>query len=375
MKYNFYQVFGKYMRNLKYYFLILLEFILCFGLISIGFNEREAWKHRRELMQRDRDKGLVSLSNQSGFMASPEGAEEILADPAFDDVLMGQVYKLDYINRAGGIETINLVLANRQFFKVYFPRLELEGKYLAGLRLKKILDSNMDSFLTPDIGFGTELSFRGKEYSFLALMAGRDIPTSINHEMDLTVDNTIFIVSEDRVAGQANSFFIKLPEKSSAADQLPRLLKEIYPGEDFFTVDLLAEFDKGGAALNAYVRLFGWVGYIALILVVLGSLGVMIIFFERRKNEYAISYFMGASIARIRLQVFMEMILLLLFAYGNSLVISSFVQSKLSTIYYPIQHSAYSVGIGVILVVSLSAIISMASSTWLNGDHTIDRMK
>ncbi len=138
-------------------------------------------------------------------------------------------------------------------------------------------------------------------------------------------------------------------------------LTSAFPDDEFRWVDYHAELERGGNQLNAAVRIFGWAGMVALIIICCGTLGIALVFMEKRKKEFAIHYLNGLSIRGIKRQVYLEFAIVYLIGYVTASAAAFLVQPLVSSIYYPIAMHWQSVAILFAVATVVPLMISLLS--------------
>lgn len=90
-----------------------------------------------------------------------------------------------------------------------------------------------------------------------------------------------------------------------------------------------------------------------------GAVGVLLVFLESRKKDFAISIAYGATIETVYLELFLEIMLVLLAVSGLSLIATAFFASMLSTAVYTVSFSLWSIPIAILFMLVVAILVTM----------------
>lgn len=367
MSYDLFHVFFYLKKNHVFYLFMLFELILCFTLILIGFDENYTYHERKNVFQVDVNAELISLSNENWFLSDIDFRDTQDSLKVYD-MIFGQVYHVDFIDEDGKINNIKIVEANSHFFEIYFGfNAKPNQAYLSDSLSQNISPS--DIFLDANISIEKEeeIKWDSKTYELILLKnyPNKIIPTTQFESGDIDIENALFIPIPEAGENLPIYGFLKMKKDNISI----RILKELSNilNIKLSSSDLLADFEKGAESQTAFVRLFNWVAWIALFVVIFGGTAMFFLFIENRRKNLKIQHFFGASIGRLRCQIFIELLVVFFVATVISTIIRHIVEPSISSAYYEIQPSLTSFVILIILNILLSyciTVFSTGNSTW-----------
>lgn len=322
-------------KNIFFYLLLLFELILSFTMILIGLDEKKTYSDRVVIYTQEADKQLLSLSNEQGLL-TPDNFKIDDEHLLKHDLIFGKIHYVDYLSASGAVNSIQFIETTPHFFETYFQFSPNPQIYYASEQVIEQL-RHVSYFLTENLSMSEGiLSINDKVYPIepFKMTPKQNIPTTIAESGDIMVNRAVFYINPQPKIGQPASLFLKMKQtqqwETIASHVNKHLKKTLYP------ISLLANFQYGSHQLAAFVRLFGWVSLIALIIIVLGTSAMLMLFIARRQQNMCIQHFFGASIFRLRCQIFAELFSVMIVAFSLSLFISIWIEPKVSSVYYTI---------------------------------------
>lgn len=356
-------------HNSKFYLLLLLELVLCFTMMIIGLDEKASYNERVSVLNYENELGLCSVSDTKGGMLFDFDSDKFTLDKIPANTVYGTVYYLRYITAQHKPKSARLISANDYFYEKYFGEaLSSDKCYISRKFIKSAgSDSNkkeIDKGIS-EKGFqlsANQFTISGMNMKVLELDKDIRIPVNMFERFDLSGDEDIIFVN-DKISNKLSldrAFtFIKIHKDSDFQKNIEAF--QPYQKDIMHHENLLTEFELGSNKLAAFVRLFGWTSYIAIIVVTLGTTGVFIVFLEQRKKSYAIQYCFGASNFRLKLQLFFEILLIMLLSVFISVIVSALFEKSVSSAYYLIKIQATSIAAASLLAIVLTFIILLLS--------------
>ncbi len=322
-----------------FYFLFSLELILCFTLILIGFDENKAYKERQELYTIENQNDLYTLTDESLFMTDLTLYDHI-NDLNAMNLIYGHVSHGEYFNASGQVASFKIIEASESFFTdILNISPDKHSAYLSQnlsqkvKRNKGMLNDGIrlenDALVLDNLKLNLE-DLPANKTSYKQAM-----PTNVFESGDIQINESVFVLMRPSIKGKADQTFLKLknvPNQPGIEKKLTELLnREVY------VTDLLADFERGSNSQAAFVRLFAWISTIAILIIIFGTSSMVLLFVKGRKEKNKIQYFYGASLLRLRIQLFLELFFIMLVSMIVSQVCAVLFESVLSSPYYLIR--------------------------------------
>lgn len=367
MLYDFSYILFHWKKNALFYIFLFLELTLCFSMILIGLDENQSYQHRRVIYDNAPEENLISLTNTSWFIDSLN-LNKNLKTLNDEQIIFGQIYPIEWINNSGAVKSLKLLVANAPFFRQCFNEVPITGFAYCSSILKQQME-DLKQFLEPEVSWiGKDVlqwynqSLRIKPIHELGLKNRlKIIPTSPFESGDILLENTILVFTADQMIASPIYGFMKI-----AKEQMnPALLTKVsaLTGQELHYSNLKADFEKGAESQSAFVRLFGWIAWIALFVILFGTSAMIVIFMDNRRQILRIQNLLGATTLRLRLQIFGELAMTMMLSYIAALLLRWLLDPFFSNVYYLIRPSIIATLSGVGLVFILSVLITLFSST------------
>ena len=368
MLYDFFHIFYNIRKNFYFYLFLILELLLCISLIIIGNDENKSYNKRQEIYEKEEELGLKSLMDDSYFLANINLRNHI-SELENKDLIFAEVFRVDYIDKDGKVENFQLVSASDSFFKKYFKNNAQNKKAYVTSKCETSL-KNVSNLLSSDLEIldGSNLILGNKKYYTNVIDYKDNIPTSQFESGDLNIDKSIFIKMSGEEMGRCDFSFIKTDMGAKTSDIVKKTSTNL--GIDLNSYNLLAEFENGATSQAAYVRLFSWVAIVSFSVISIGTSAMVLLFMENRKNNLRIFHILGASLSRIRMQIFIELALIYLLGIGFGFIAAYLLREKLSSPYYLIRFDISSLITIFMLTLTVLLFITTISTSKLHLENT-----
>lgn len=368
MLYDFFHIFYNIRKNCCFYLFLILELLLCISLIIIGNDENKSYNKRKEIYEIEEELGLESLLNDSYFLTDIN-VRNHMSQLENDGLIYAEVFHVDYISKDGKVNNVQLVSASSSFFKKYFNISAQNNRAYITEKCKGRLE-NISSLLSNDLEIddSSNLILENKTYTNNVIDYKYDIPASQFESGDINIDQSIFIKISGEEKGRCDFSLIKT-SRGSNTSEIAKKISAIL-GIDLYANNLLAEFENGAISQAAYVRLFSWVAIVSFSVISIGTSAMVLLFMENRKNNLRIFHILGASLSRIRMQIFIELVLIYLVGIGFSFIAAYLLREKLSSPYYLIRFDISSLIIIFMLTFTILLFITAISTSNLHLKNT-----
>lgn len=383
------------------YLVLLLELCLCFSLIYLGINENISHGKRAELLSNDKNDHIhtlqyMSKERNSGMRfgsSSPvlniEELKTLESNQYIQKFYYSEITHLSYLTPSRTIESVDVVMANKDFFEHYLNVSDVKAEYCyITPELFPELKREFQSAPFDDAEFyGDSIALNGKEFDFYQLSEDlKPVVTSYYYELDINPEKAVFFLKDEAndVLSSGFEIYRAVMKYKTSGENLDFKTQERFfnqlngfaNGEfQFSELYIIQMFKKGGDDINGRVRNFGWAGYIAFLIVVVGISGIFILIIQKRYKQLCICYINGLTKKNAFMQIFAEVLLLVSIPsiVGMILVIS--VQGNFNSIYYPIEWYPFTSVVFITLPVILTFIVTLISSSWLRNLDVVKWLK
>ena len=198
-----------------------------------------------------------------------------------------------------------------------------------------------------------ELSIAGQPVNleFIKLPQNLKVVTSYIQKLDMDLSRASFWSMESfgKVLNPRNEAAIELIAIDHSTrprqDIINELNKVTELKYDFLDAQVRETYESGVASLSEMVTVFAFCGGVSLITIMVGIVSLLYIFMNQRKRAMEISYLFGASVHRIRMEFFFEILLIVLGSSLLSGIIAYFIQPAISSIYFDIPMTGLTMGL------------------------------
>lgn len=414
--YHLKNIFKNISVNRKIYLILVIELCLCYSLIYLGINETLSHGRREELISNDRDANIHTISYREKESSSPlsqlphstslsseelkkfltnygplvahspvlnsEELKKLETNPDIEDFYYAEVSHMDHFTNSGDIRSIFVVISNKNFFEHY---LKTNDATSSCCYMEPGLISELGSSYT--YFSDNSLSVDGKKFDCRQIP--EDLPPivlSYDYQFDINPKSAVFFLKDDANENLSSEREIlrvcikyKTSEKNLDFETQEKLLEELngFAGGEFLFSELyIAEnFEEGSDDLNAFVRVFGWAGNVAFIIVIVGINGIFILIIQKRYKQICISYINGLTKKLAFMQIFLEVLFIVAVPSIIGMLLVLFIQQRVSTVYYAIETHLLTVIIFIVLPFVSAFIVTLMSSAWLRNLDVVKWLK
>ena len=340
--------------NIRIYWILFLELTLCFTLTFIGINQYMASQARQREIQNQTEDRLY-LRNQSQTTISPEdlsiiegamvnGEEFIYLQNKQVSMMVNQ----DFLN-------IPTYLVNHHFMEKSFEEAPKDNTlYTTSSEFLNAVQDQKVTFFEIEVDqTDQELSIAGQPVNleFIKSPQNLKVVTSYIQKLDMDLSRASFWPMESfgKVLNPRNEAAIELIAIDHSTrprqDIINELNKVTELKYDFLDAQVRETYESGVASLSEMVTVFAFCGGVSLITIMVGIVSLLYIFMNQRKRAMEISYLFGASVHRIRMEFFFEILLIVLGSSLLSGIIAYFIQPAISSIYFDIPMTGLTMGL------------------------------
>lgn len=371
MGYQISQVMHQLWREKWKYLFIFAQCVICLTLILMGLNEQHSYAYRRDVLMYDRSHQLTTISSVQGDLLNQTVPDDLL-DRQY--IIYHKRSLINYLTTDDDIGSIYLVRGNQAFFDTYFPDQPVKKGVAYGDKDVIVSLGKVDGqTLTEGIAFYSDkVVIEEKMYTYDSIVPSRErIPFQAIGSDDIDTSNALFILASDLVHYGDDEGIPVIKTSSSLTDVADLVIEmtHLNPNNRYEAVDLLGHFDSRVADMRSTVQLFSWIGYVAMIMIAFGIIGIMMLIFHKRQKSYIIHHLFGATWRILAIQMASELSILMISAFLLSIVAAGLIQPVLSTDYFPIVTHGSSVGLTGFIVIS----IIMINTMWMT--YNLSRLK
>lgn len=366
MRYTFFVAFKGIKQNLKIYFVLFIELILCFSLIYIGLNKNHSEQERLSLLdQTEQNSMLTNYAEIRQEMSSSQRSELEMNLFKSQDYIFATSSQV-YIEKDGKSFSVPVIIANDAFITEYVEDNAEDTDIFIGKDISKEITTAEELKTTEKYiekrendwyFYDTKLVEKISPHFKLNIM-----PTSIVYFRDIQLDHSIIIKVDKLVNYPLNDIFVYnvilrlngTPETiAQKIEKLNSILEEPLSIQGTPIKELTV---KGSQDLMEFISVFSWASQIAFLIVFVGVLGILLIFMEKRKKKFIMSVILGASTLRVLIEMFTEIFLVSAIANVFALIIVSVLQPSFSSVYYLIEFSPQTLVLALVLPLVLALV-------------------
>ena len=364
MIYSF-QVAFKYLYQHKWiYFLLFLELCLCFTLIFLRINMNQSETNRYEMLREQvADLQVTNLHEQYKPLTDEQYhfATRNLADES-QILYYDQNALMTEVN--GEFLTSDLLVVSDSFIEKYLTEITESDVYVGEQLVQAVNQKGELEFFDTDYRLDANNFSMGQD-----LMAFQMIPSQVSNHLVLTpqefldIDlNLSIVVRRSAIQSQLgsrhspmNAFLAFIGPIDGLLEFLNRF-EEKYPDRPLNLIQPIELFERGVFDVMGPLDVISWSSIVAFFIIFTGIMGILLIFLEKRRAKIQISLLFGASYSRIFTEILIEILLLTLSASLLSFGLASILGASLSSTYYVIRFSPFSLWAAVCLPLLLSLI-------------------
>lgn len=368
----------KYMKqHMKLYIMIGLELVLCFTFIYLGMNKTMSETNRRQLLTDQFEKTV--LIHRQDYSPIDLSSEQI----ALLEQSAGQKEALSYakiarviVQKSNEYDVINVIVANQTFLDTYTHQANTVNRVFFSETLDHLLHDNpsipeMNIVLQDQhVKIGNE---RIEKEVFSLSSKMKTLITGIDYLQDIDLSSAMLMSAEmyDRLKENLPLSFTQSFCGVNENINMSQFMQTIHQQSKFSAklepIFVLPEFQKGTQNLMEFLTVFSWASYMALLIVVTGVVGVLLIFLERRKKCLMVALIFGASRLKLFMELFIEFLILMGVSSAIALCICWGIQPSISTVYYLIDFSGEVLLLAMILPVILTLLVLILFSSYFIG--------
>lgn len=350
MKYTIYRAGQKLWLHKKVYVFLLIEIALGLGVVLCGFHSRACADYRLKLYQEQNADGLnlrgIATGNQRQLAITVQDYRNIQKNYGRNGcfsymILMHAIYRLPGDE---GVQDMTIVSMNDAFFEsIWGFSPQPEVAYL-GNRIGSDCRKNMEvladwlrckenEIYVGEKTFSTYLL--PQKISTLVLAAETEFDQAVSSMLILPESQLEFL--EQHIIGSPIVFFRIDPLKDQAVDfiyDIARWLQDEHPEYQYQVIDQRLQMEKSIRELTSQIQQLSWFAKISLMITVVGLVGVLLIFLERRRREMAICRMLGATKYQLFAELFWEVFLLTLMGGILSILLLFTLIPNLSTVVF-----------------------------------------
>lgn len=380
MKYVLERALQKLWENRRVYFFLALELTIGIAVTLCGYLSSRSAQNRIDLYNRQYGSGSIAVE----YYTDRNAAKAAITYEDYRDLYNKYRSQCDFtfflysnaIYQCNGndqVEMATILSMNEDAFSAYFGEEQQENVYI-GKDIEKALNCggvnfpekwfqmNNDTVQIGDYTAGPIRPLKTEPKTLITrALLGFDLDVSqliilpesmmtiLEHESDTLVSFLLL----DSGSGNTNS---SIPYD---------VVEELSQRHTDYTYELVnqgIELESSIADLTQEVRLISWVSKVALIITTIGIVGVMFIFLQYRRREYAIALSQGATHQRLFLEMFCEVFLLSSIGGITGTFVTAAIIPRLSTSMFTVvfHWTAIFVMLLIVLVVSICVCVLCA---------------
>lgn len=277
MRYTFFVAFKGIKQNLKIYFVLFIELILCFSLIYIGLNKNHSEQERLSLLdQTEQNSMLTNYAEIRQEMSSSQRSELEMNLFKSQDYIFATSSQV-YIEKDGKSFSVPVIIANDAFITEYVEDNAEDTDIFIGKDISKEITTAEELKTTEKYiekrendwyFYDTKLVEKISPHFKLNIM-----PTSIVYFRDIQLDHSIIIKVDKLVNYPLNDIFVYnvilrlngTPETiAQKIEKLNSILEEPLSIQGTPIKELTV---KGSQDLMEFISVFSWASQIAFLIV------------------------------------------------------------------------------------------------------------
>lgn len=328
MKYTIYRAVQKLWLHKKVYVFLLAEIVLGIGVVLCGFHSRTCANQRLKSYTEQNANGLdlrgIVIGDQRKAAITVQDYRNIQKKYGRGGrfsymILIHEIYRLPGDEE---VQDMIVVSMNDEFFEsIWGFSPQPEVVYL-GNQIGSDYKKNME-FFSDWLKFDeSKIHVGEKAFSTCLLpLKPSTLILSAEAELDQTVSSMLILPEsqlgfiEQHTIGSPIVFFHIDPIQEEDVDfvyEIARWLQSEHPKYQYQVIDQRLQMEKSIQDLTAQIKELSWVAQIALVITVVGMVGILMIFLERRRREMAICRMLGATKQQLFAELFWEIFLLTL---------------------------------------------------------------
>lgn len=371
MSYIIYRAVQKLWLHKKVYFFLFIELVLGMSIILCGFHSRTCAAQRLEIYQSQNTPGLdirASISEDQTIPAITVEDYQVIQQKYFQQgtfsymLLKHSIYTLA---NTEDVQDITIIAMSDAYFENFFgfkpqPNTAYLGKKIqTDYQNDMVILSDGVAFEGDSLRIGTQsllIDFLPKDVHSLTLTA--EVEFDQDTQSMIVLPEELLASLEQYIKSSVTVFFRITPFQENSTSFIYSIvdwLQSEHAGNQYQVIDQRDQMEKSIQDLTSQIQELTWVAQLALVITVVGIIGVLLIFLEHRRRELAICRMLGATKITLFLELFWEIFLLCIAGGILSFPIVLIVIPHLSTSVFIVtfQWKSILVMIGIVTAIAL----------------------
>lgn len=329
MKYLIYRAFQKLWINKKIYFVIALELAIGITVVLCGMISAYSAKSRLELYkQQIGEQGLVIEYSGSRNFANTElpvtveDYEIIKEEHRELDISYLLFTRTIYQTRKSmDVKNVTFVSMDADFFVRCFGFEPQDDAIYIGTQVADDLEKEGLTFFEKWLSWEEDNAIIGEsDFEDIVRLNSLDKPIFVALLIELEMESIVILPEkcmnalELNAEGQLTPCLRIMPgldgEGPDGALEVVQMLQDRHSSYTYRVSEQYLELQKSITDLTQEIRIFSWIAWFVLIITMVGIVGILLIYMEKRKRELAIILALGGTRATIFKEIFLEVFLL-----------------------------------------------------------------
>lgn len=376
MKYLIYRAFQKLWINKKIYLVIAIELAIGITVVLCGISSTYSAKSRLELYkQQIGEQGVVIEYSESRDFANTElpvtveDYEIIKEDYGELDIsYLLFTHSIYQTRRSLDVKSVTFVSMNANSFFSCFGFAPQDDAIYLGTQVADDLEKEGLFFFEKWLSWDESNVIIG-DSNIVDFVRLNPLNKSIFVALlvDLRIESMIILpekymnVLERNVEDQLTPCLRIVPvsngENPEAVSDIVQMLQDRHPAYTYRISEQYLELQKSITDLTQEIRIFSWIAWFVLIITMVGIVGILLIYMEKRKREFAIVLALGGTHATIFKEIFLEVFSLCFISGCIGLIATIIIIPYLSTGVF----TAYFHWISVVVMLGIVLVIATIS--------------
>lgn len=378
MRYLIYRAFQKLWINKKIYFVITLELAIGITVVLCGISSAYSAKSRLELYKRQIGEQGIAIEYSAGrnfanaeLPVTMEDYEILKKEHSELDIsYLLFTYSIYQTQKSSDVKNVTFVSMDADSFFSCFGFAPQEDAIYLGAQVADDLEKEGLRFFEKWLSWDESNVMIG-DFCFADIVRLNSLNKSIFVAllMDLKIEQMIILPEkcmnalERNVEGQLSPC-LRIVSVSDgggqdAVSKIVQTLQDKHPAYSYRISEQYLELQKSIADLTQEIRIFSWIAWFVLIITMVGIIGILLIYMEKRKRELAIILALGGTHATIFKEIFLEVFSLCFMSGCVGLIATVAMIPYLSTGVF----TAYFQWISVVVMLGIVLMITVISCT------------
>ena len=350
MKYLIYRALQKLWINKKIYFVIAFELAIGIAVVLCGISSAYSARSRVELSKRQiGEQGVViECFGNRGFANTelPVTVEDykIMKEEHSElDISYLLFTRSIYQTRKSlDVKNVTFVSMDEDFFFRCFGFEPQDDSIYIGTQVADDLEKEGLTFFEKWLSWEQSHVIIGdSDFADMVRLNSFDKSIVVSLLMELKMESIIIFpekcmdVLERNVEEQLTPCLRIMPGSNGGepkgVSEVVEMLQDKHPSYSYRISEQYLELQKSITDLTQEIRIFSWIAWFALIITMVGIIGILLIYMEKRKRELAIILSLGGTHATIFKEIFLEVFLLCFLSGCIGLIAAIITTPYLST--------------------------------------------